>query len=328
VNPGRSRFFLYWSVVGLFVLILGWWMVFFSRQGSVMVRRVGEAGTDLAPDQIEAVRDAAAASTRMLLFEGGFLVLLLLAGVLLIVRSMRQEVQLGRQRQDFLSAVTHELKTPITSARLHVESLMLGRVPESKKAAYLETACAELDRLDEMVNHLLDTARTSSGRAQLQLERLDLAAFATDMTRRLEKSELARAQVELDAPEAVHVDADPSALQTILRNLFSNALKYGGDEPRIRVSVSNGAGEARLEVRDFGPGLKDGKPERLFDPFTRSGDEMVRERPGVGLGLYLVAELARELGGRVSARNVEDGGGFAVEVALPLASRPGEACEA
>jgi signal transduction histidine kinase len=323
VNPGRSRFFLYWSVVGLFVLILGWWLVFFSRLGTVLVERADQAGAELTPAQMAAVRDAAAVSTRMLIFEGSFLVLLLLAGVLLIVRSMRQEVVLARQRQDFLSAVTHELKTPITSARLHVESLILGRVPEPKKAGYLEIACAELDRLDEMVNHLLDTARTSSGRAELQLERLDLAAFTTNMTARLEKSELAGAQVEVHAPDEVQVDADPSALETILRNLFTNALKYGGESPRIRVSVSNGAGEARLEVRDFGPGLKDGKPERLFAPFTRSGDEMVRERPGVGLGLYLVAELTRALGGQVSARNVADGGGFAVQVALPLASGGG-----
>jgi len=226
---------------------------------------------------------------------------------------------LGRQRQNFLSAVTHELKTPIASARLHVESLLLGRVPDEKNQAYLQTARDELDRLGGMVNHLLESARATARPDEMKLERLDLAAFVKEVAPRLTKSKTWPLEVELDAPEPVTVNANPGALEAILRNLFNNAAKYGGDPPRARVSVSDTPREAKLEVRDFGPGMNGDRPGRMFDPFTRGKDELVRERPGVGLGLFLVAELARAHGGRTRAGNVEDGQGFAVQVLLPLA---------
>jgi signal transduction histidine kinase len=266
----------------------------------------------------------------MLLFEGGFLVLLLLAGVLLILRTLRHEVALHRQRQNFLSAVTHELKTPIASARLHVESLLLDRVPVEKRRRYLETARQELDRLGLMVEHLLQTARARHRPQDLELRPLDLARLVRELTPTLAGATPALA-VEVEAPGPVPVRANRDALETILRNLLSNAEKYGGTPPRARVTVSNGsngsngAGLARLEVRDFGPGLGDARPRRLLDPFARGGDELVRARPGVGLGLYLVAELARAHGGRVNAGNASEGPGFAVEVLLPRASGRSEA---
>ena len=316
----RRRIALYCAVVALFVLILGWWLVFFSRLGSVLSERAADAGAGLSTEQIEAIRSAADASTRMLLYEGAFLILLFLVGVFLLIRSMRLEVALHRERQNFLSAVTHELKTPIASARLHVESLLLGRVPEQKHDAYLTTAREELDRLGEMVEHLLETARATarSLKAELELEHLDLATFVREATHELRRSQPAL-EVEVDASSPVVIDGNRDALETILRNLYSNVAKYGGDRPRALVSVSSVKGRARLSVRDFGPGVRNGKPGRMLDPFVRARDELVRERPGVGLGLYLVAELARAHGGSARAGNVEDSGGFAVEVSLPLA---------
>jgi two-component system phosphate regulon sensor histidine kinase PhoR len=314
----RSRFALYCTVVVLFAVILGWWLVFFSRLGSVLAERVQETGVQLTSAEIDAIRTAADASTRMLLFEGGFLVALLLVGVLLLLRSMRQEVALHRQRQNFLSAVTHELKTPIASARLHVESLLLGRMPPEKHQPYLQTATDELDRLGRMVDHLLETARATARPAELEFERLDLAAFVVEVAPQLVDSDAIQLDIEIDAPASVWVNANAAALETILRNLFSNASKYGGDPPRAKISVSGDSGHARLNVRDFGPGVHDERPGRMFDPFIRGKDELVRDRPGVGLGLFLVAELARAHGGSARAGNVDEGSGFTVEVSLPL----------
>lgn len=312
----------YGVVVALCVLLLGWWLIFFSQQSAVLTERLARSGAGLSPEQVVLVREAADATVRMLLYEGGFLVVLLIAGVLLMVRSLRQEVRLHRERRDFLSAVTHELKSPIASARLYVESLQLARVPEHKRAHYLARAVEELDRLGRLADHLLDTARAASGRRELASDRLDLAAFARGTVERL-AAEQPRVAVEIDAPRPAFVRADPDALETIVRNLFSNALKYGGDPPRVRVRVEEDGGNARLEVRDYGPGVRNGDARALFGPFVRGGDELVRSRPGVGLGLYLVAELTRALGGEVAASNAADGGGFAVRVSLPLAGGAG-----
>jgi len=321
VRASRQTLTLYGGVVGLFALILGWWMFFFSEQGAVLVDRLDEGGANLTPVQVKVVTEAADATMRMLLFEGAFLLLLLVAGVLLIVRSMRHEVVLHRQRRDFLSAVTHELKSPIASARLYIESLLLNRVPSEKRTHYLERAREDLGRLAEMTDHLLDTARTASGRRELDLEVLDLAEVVRQEVSRYTDREVDPVTLEVSARDPVYVRADRDALATILRNLFTNARKYGGESARARVIVKNGDGRAHLVVRDFGPGVPSGDPKILFGPFVRGGDELVRSRPGVGLGLYLVAELARAHGGDVEARNAKKGQGFAVDVSLPVISR-------
>ncbi|HEX6881908.1 MAG TPA: ATP-binding protein, partial [Planctomycetota bacterium] len=107
-------------------------------------------------------------------------------------------------------------------------------------------------------------------------------------------------------------------LETILRNLLANAAKYATPPGRVRVAVATTEREALLTVRDFGPGVQ-GDPAVLFEPFTRGEGPLVSSRPGVGLGLYLVSELARALGGRVGARNAAPSG-FEVELRLPLAT--------
>ncbi len=317
-NETRTRW-LFWSAVALFGLVLGWWLVFFARLGNVLVERLEDEGAGLRPEQAQAVRDAAGESLRMLLFEGSFLLLLLLAGVALLLRVMRREVLVHRQHRNFLSAVTHELKSPIASARLHVQTLRLGRVGDDKRETYLRRAEEDLDRLAEAVDQLLETARSASGKAALAIEPLDLAEFTVRTAEHIATRETPSVVLEIDAPRPVPVRADGAALEMILRNLITNAVKYGGDPPRVLVSVTAERQEGRVEVRDFGPGLKGAAPCEVFDPFIRGGDEVVRSTPGVGLGLFLVAELTRALGGRVRARNAPEGG-FAVEVALPLAA--------
>ena len=319
MKGSRRRLWLYGSLGGLALLIVAWWVVFFTFQGRTLVERANEAGAHLSDAQAAAVIEGTRQSLRMFLFEGLVLVLLLLAGVWLVIRSMREEVVLHRQQRELLSAVTHELKSPIASARLYVQSLRMGRVPAGKEDRYLANAEADLDRLGGMVGRLLEAARMSSGgRPQLRLERVDLSEFTSSAVPTY--SEGRGLELELTAAPGVHVRADTEALEVILRNLIANAAKYGGDSSRLRIAVEERGGEAWLSVRDWGPGLSESEPEKLFQPFVRGEGDLVKSQPGVGLGLYLVAELTRALGGRVSARNVEEeGGGFSVQIALPLA---------
>ena len=322
MKAGKKTLTLYWTAAGFFVLVMGWWVVFFARQGELLVNRLEDAGTGLTPEQIAAVHDAADRSLRMFIFEGGFLGLLALAGLILVLRSMRREVLLHRQQRDFLSAVTHELRSPITSARLQVESLRLGRVPPEKEDRYLSRTLEDLDRLSRTVDHVLVAARASSERVKLAMERIDLSEFTRCAVERVTDVEKSAANIEVIAPRAVHVNADSEALETIVSNLISNALKYGGEPPHVRVHVTDSEGEGTIEVRDFGPGMSESETDVVFEPFVRGGSEIVKRRPGVGLGLYLVAQLSRAIGGDVTAGNAADGDGFAVRVTLPLSNLP------
>lgn len=323
MNPGQRKLYSYLAVVALYVLVFGWWMFFFLRQSDYLLLRMARQGVELAPEQAEALRQASDTSMRMFLVEGAFLGLMLAASVGLVVRSLHREVSVHRQQRNFLSAVTHELKSPLASARLYIESLLMGRAEGEKRERYLRHALEDLDRLHAMVGDLLMSAQYASTGPTVHPERVDLARFADQQMERLVREESReRAQLELHTSGPVPVEVDSGALETVLRNLISNAVKYGGETPRIEVTVERADGRAVLRLRDHGRGLAGADAERIFDPFVRGGDENVRTQPGAGLGLYIVRELTRAHRGEVLARDAE-AGGLVVEIRLPLASDRG-----
>jgi signal transduction histidine kinase len=320
VSLGRRRLYVYGAVVALYVLVFGWWLYFFANQEQFLVKRLARRGLELAPGTEEALRTVTRDSMRMFLFEGAFLGLLLLASVVLIVRSLQRELELYRQQRNFLSAVTHELKSPIASARLYLESLLLGRAEGEKQERYLRHAFADLDRLHAMVEQLLESARVTSTKPELAPVPLDLVSETRAVLAELEREpETAAVAQRFTSSERVPVEVDPAALRTILRNLFSNVAKYASPEPRTEVCVSRAGSNARLQVRDFGPGLRGLDARRMFEPFVRGVDESVRTHPGVGLGLYMVSALARAHGGSARAADASEGAGLVVEIEFPLA---------
>jgi signal transduction histidine kinase len=315
---------VYWAVVLVIAVLFGWWMIYFYRQSDFLAGRMAAEGVVLDAAEAEALRQAVAATTRMLLFEGAFLGLLLLGSMALVVRALQREVALARQQHNFLSAVTHELKSPIASARLYLESLELGRAEGDKRERYLRHAREDLDRLHAMVEQLLESARLSTSRPLLSPTELDLGEHVRSTLADLERRRVTQgARVVLSCPAPVVVRADAEAVATIVRNLVSNAVKYGGRPAEVQVEVGRDERGARLCVRDRGPGLGDLDGRRIFQPFVRGGDENVRTQQGVGLGLFLVGELVRASGGEVRARAAEPG--LAVEVRLPAGAGAGQA---
>jgi two-component system OmpR family sensor kinase len=197
----------------------------------------------------------------------------------------------------------------------------MKRTDEAKTARYLKHAREDLERLGAMVDDILLTRRISDSALVIEPEVLDLAERAAQKLDRLRELH-SGVTLALDAPQAVYAHADPTGFDQILENLVSNAVKYGGEGSTVDVSVAADDDGALLTVRDHGPGLGDAKPNDLLEPFVRGGDERVRTRPGVGLGLYIVRELARAHGGDLDLKEASDGGGIRVQVRLPRAPAP------
>lgn len=318
MKPAGRTLRFYWVTVALCGLLLAWWIYFFGNQADILIKRIERHGYPLEPDEVEAVRAATAETMRMFLFEGGFLALLLVASVMVVVRSLRRELEVNRLQRNFLSAVTHELRSPIAAARLSIESVRLGRAQGEKQERYLHNAQEDLDRLRDLVDQILDSARLSAGRLELATDAVDLTEHVRETLERSRRDPaLANLQCELDGPDGVIVLADREALTKVVGNLLSNAAKYGGDDPRVELETYALDGYGVLEVRDHGPGFGGVDPTRLFEPFVRGGDEDVRRRTGVGLGLFLSHELVRAQGGRLTAREAE-GGGARFLVELPI----------
>jgi signal transduction histidine kinase len=276
----------------------------------------------IRPGRVEQLQAQRRASIRMFAAEGTTFLCILVAGTALILRSVRREMALMRQQANFLSAVTHELKSPLASIRLFIETLELRDPPPEKRARFLANMRGDVDRLEGLVNNILAVARLDSGRFVVHVDRGDLVRDVADVVVALGKDpSQRRLTVELALPDQpLYARYDLGVLKTVLRNLLDNAAKYGGADKPVRVAVAQQGTAATIEVRDQGIGLAAEEREKIFGKFYRVGDEMVRQAEGSGLGLYLVRELVRHVGGTVTAESPGAGKGTTFRVTLPMAN--------
>ena len=223
-------------------------------------------------------------------------------------------------RDEFLSIASHELKTPLTTVRLHVETLLRPwrkasePLPGDVVLAKLEVVERQLGRLTSLVDDLLDVSRIASGQLQLAPQLTDLSSLARDVIARFAE-DLGRAGCAwtLHAPRPVHGTWDRARLEQVLVNLLSNAAKYGKGAP-IEVTVEGDGDRGKLTVQDHGIGIEPSQLERIFGRFERA----VSARPygGLGLGLYIARRIVEAHGGSIRARS-EPGSGALFSVELP-----------
>ena len=277
-------------------------------------------GVSIRPGRLEHLQAQRRASIRMFAAEGATFLCILVAGTVLILRSVRREMELMRQQANFLSAVTHELKSPLASIRLFIETLELRDPPPEKRARFLANMRGDVDRLEGLVNNILAVARLDSGRFVVHVDRGDLGRDVADVIEALGKDPSQRPlNIELALPDQpLHARYDLGVLKTVLRNLLDNAAKYGGADRPVRVAVARQGDWAAIEVCDQGIGLAAEEREKIFQKFYRVGEEMVRQTEGSGLGLYLARELIRQMGGSIAAESPGVGQGTTFRVSLPL----------
>lgn len=245
------------------------------------------------------------------------------AAALAVAVLLHGAVGLGERRGAFVSAVTHELRSPLTTFRMYSEMLAQGMVPDpATRQAYLETLCAESNRLGHLVENVLAFAGLERGSARRQWEELALGELVSRVLPRLEQRAV-QASMRLiaacpPAVESVRVRVDVSTVEQILFNLVDNACKYAAaSEPaEIRFEVGADPGSGRIRVRDRGPGVAPERVGRLFRPFNKTAHEAAVSAPGIGLGLALSRRLARSIGGDLGFEPAE-GGGAVFELRLP-----------
>jgi signal transduction histidine kinase len=228
-------------------------------------------------------------------------------------------------RDELLSVAAHELKTPLGAMRLYVDELLRllqqGTLTAEQLAKRLQQAQQQVERLDTLLDNLLDFSRVRSGRLSLVLEPIELGSLAAGVCERLRPA-FAREGRTLDvyAPEPVRGDWDRLRLEQVLTNLISNALKHARRSP-VKVSVLTLAdGRASLAVADQGPGIRQDERERIFERFM----QLPSTGGGLGLGLWIVSQIVQALGGEIRIES-EPGAGACFIVDLPPQAQPPEA---
>ncbi len=242
-------------------------------------------------------------------------------GSLLTFRAIVREQEITRLKASFVSIVSHEFKSPLTSMRTLMERLQGGLVRDGqRRQLYYDVVCSELQRLTRLINNLLDVLSIERGEKAYQLEMTDLGELLENLLTTFEpRAEQKGFAIEKSIPESfppVRVDRD--AISQAILNLLDNAVKYSPDEKFIRVSLKGNKGSAAIEVTDRGEGIPPEERERIFDSSFR-GEGKQLSVPGVGIGLAVVKHVAEAHGGHVEVKSSR-GAGSTFTLRFPFTS--------
>jgi signal transduction histidine kinase len=258
-------------------------------------------------------------SVPLALLLGGCVVL----GLYALYRMTATQIEFAERRNNFVSAVSHELKTPLTAIRMYAEMLEGELVPdEGRKREYYRTITAESERLSRLINNVLELAHIEKKPTNMQLLLGDVAPVVAQALEVL-RPHVEREGFELElqiSGTLPSVRFEPDALRQILFNLVDNALKYSREASERRISVRlepKAPDRVLLFVRDWGPGVQQEHVGAIFQPFFRAEQELTRKTQGTGIGLSLVRGLVERMGGAVLCANVEPG--FEIRVELVAA---------
>lgn len=257
-----------------------------------------------------------------------FYMFLLIAGILafgliLTVRSISHELELAKMKSDFVSTISHEFKSPLTSLRQIAEMLQSGRVPsEERRQQYYDVLLEQSERLSLLTDNILNLAKIEEGRKEFAFEKTDIGALLHELVSSIQDRVRHEGfHIELKIEDGLPVIfADRAAITQAVANLIDNAIKYSGESKRVIVSSFREGPNLIIAVKDFGIGIKSDEVDKVFERFYRGGDELTRTVKGSGLGLTLVREIVEAHQGKVDVES-ELGKGSLFSIRLPLSQR-------
>ncbi len=259
----------------------------------------------------------------VLLFFGVIFFALIIAGMIVNTSFLVREIRRSEQHDSFINAVTHELKTPVASIRLHLETLQRRDLPETQKQEFYRLMLSDTDRLTETVEQVLRAGRAGDRRAGRDKSAVDFRQLVRECmdaarTRHRLPLEAIRYEEESTNGSAIRVLGSDEDLRTAVFNVLDNAIKYSGQEVDVRVRL-NMPDERRvmLRVQDHGIGIPPDDVKRIFKRFYRVNDRSLAHVKGTGLGLFIVKSIAQKHGGRVFAESAGEGQGTTITMELP-----------
>ncbi len=250
----------------------------------------------------------------------GILVTAIVSAGVLITRLTLAQSRDARQKTSFVSAVSHELKTPLTSIRMYAELLLSKRVSNpAKQQDYLEVMVAESERLTRLINNILDFGKLEQGRKKYRISEFDMGDFLVECIR-TNQVRLKQAGFELitQVPDqAFPVKTDRDAMAQVFLNLMDNAIKYAGSGRFLKIILDRTSHDVQVKIQDDGPGIDPGLSEKIFDKFFRADNSLTTSKPGSGLGLSITRRMLRDLGGDiVMDTGVARGAGFIIRIPM------------
>lgn len=314
----RAALIVFLILVVFVIAQATWWVVFMARLVDEKVEIAEELGA--SPEFLEQVHEQEISRQIMVGTEGVVILLVLLFGIWLIYRALVTTEQSQIHQRNFLMAVTHELKTPLASLKLYLDTLKSDRVPVEKKVEIVPRMMQDVDRLERLMDNVLTAARFERRELLHRREQIDLSRLVNETADRFERFP-AEIPVKMNrkVEPGVSIRADEVSIGRAIDAILDNAFKYhNGSAIEIDLSLATRERKAILTIADHGIGIARRELDQVFDRFYRVGNELTRSTSGTGLGLYIAREVIRAHGGDIAALSAGMGEGTTITVTLPM----------
>jgi K+-sensing histidine kinase KdpD len=280
----QTSFFFY--VLGIYVVLQFTWWGFHLIQ---------------LTEEIDLMKSTVSNRVWMIVGEGMVFLLILIIGMWRIQVSIRRDRILTERQNNFLLSVTHELKTPLASTKLFLQTLLKRDLEKEKRDDLLQKTLLENQRLAEIVESILTATRLENRSFTLHREWVDLNELIQEIATQI-NDDLGQQWVKFEFSEHVKVETDVFMMKTVIRNLIENGRKYASDSPELVVKLLRKGEQVSVEVSDFGKGIPLEYQSEIFKKFVRVENEETRSQKGTGLGLFITAEFVKLMGGNISYR--------------------------
>jgi signal transduction histidine kinase len=283
------------------IAALVWWFIALNRQNIQMASyeisqlKTGNSGN---PHLLKEILDIKNRKTAQYIGEGVIFLLLILSGAVFIYRAVRRQFKSGQDQQNFMMAITHELKTPIAITKLNLETLLKRKLEDSQQQRLIQNTIQEANRLNALCNNMLLASQLEAGGHSVTKEEVDLSELTISCVNDF-KIRYPQRQFKEEIDAEVYVMGDGMLLQMAINNLIDNAIKYSPKESVISIVLSHQQKKVSLMIIDQGKGIDLIEKKKIFEKFYRIGNKATKEAKGTGLGLYLTRRIALQHGATI-----------------------------
>lgn len=295
----------YWFLLIYIITALIFWFLSLLKQSTQMSEyKLLQLKKDLPGYQakVAEIKDEEDRKTAQYVGEGATFMLLILLGAVFVYRATRRQIQLNTQQQNFMMAVTHELKTPIAVAKLNVETLLKRKLEIAQQEKLLQNTLQEANRLNDLCNNILLASRIDAGDYQPDQELINISSLILESATYF-KTRFPQQKLEESVEPDIFIKGDSLLLRLAVNNLVENAIKYSDKQQPVMISLQRNLKKVHLEIADRGRGVSDKDKKKIFEKFYRAGDENTRKTKGTGLGLYLTKKIITDHGGHITLRD-------------------------
>ena len=244
----------------------------------------------------------------MILSEGAVFLLIFISGAYYLQITIKKERKLHDQQKNFLLSVTHELKSPLASIKLYIQTILKRELDRVKIEAFLKNSLKDIERLDDLVENMLIATRIESRSYSFPKEHFDLSELVSKVAERLQIHTCSTQTIKCNIEPGIYLTGDKFALTLAVSNLIENAVKYSPPCEEIVVELQRESNFIRFSVADKGIGISDEEKLRIFDKFYRVGSEDTRKTKGTGLGLYIVKQVLDNHQAHIKVKNNRSAG--------------------